>query len=104
MSNLQQEEEILTREVHRKGQAERIFNDQLFQDAVSAIKDGIWKDFAASDLKDNEARTLARLKLDVLNKLLTDLRRHIETGRLSEGRLAQIQDIIKRNTRRRRTP
>lgn len=89
-------------EVNRGSRAKQIYEDPLFAEAVDAVKDRVWKEFAASSLKDDTQRLICRLKLDCLDEVLKALHRHMETGRLASHQLPLIERTIKALSRRRK--
>lgn len=93
----------LNQEVSRGIRARQIYEDALFKGAVEAIKDDIWKRFRNTPLDDKSgdyARLSLRLELDCLDKVLTGLRRHIETGKLAEREIPMIRKTIEALTQR----
>ena len=82
-------------EVNRGERAKRILDDTLFKEAVEAVRDDIYGAFASSGIADDDARRIARLRLDVLNRVLKDLEHHMQTGELATEQLPAIQRLIK---------
>ena len=60
-------------------------------DAVEAVKDQLYKDFAASPLDDDKMRLSARIGIDILDKILSALRKHMDTGKFAAQSLADIE-------------
>lgn len=89
-------------EVDRGQRARQIVEDPLLVAAVDAIKDRVWRDFAKSALGDDDARRMARIKLDCLDQVLRDLRRHMETGKLASQQLPLIERTLAVLTRKRK--
>ena len=97
MSDDRSEEERLAdaerkahQELDRANRARQIMEDPLFRDAVEAVKDQLYKDFAASPLEDDKQRLSARIGIDMLDRVLTSLRKHVETGKMAALSLADI--------------
>lgn len=78
-------------ELDRANRARIILEDELFSDAVEAIKDQLWKDFAQSRIPDDDTRRNARIGVDMLDRILQSLRKHIETGKMAKKTLADIE-------------
>ena len=89
-------------ELDRAGQAKRLREDTLFKEAVEAVKDRIWKDFANSPpgADGDEARRNARTGLDVLNQILGQLLHHVQTGKLAERQLSMLERVREKLKRR----
>ena len=88
-------------ETERAGRAKRLLDDDLLKEAIEAVKDRIWRDFASSPpgIAGDEARRDARLGLDVLDKILGQLRHHVQTGKLAQeqlGMFAKVREKLKR--------
>lgn len=78
-------------ELNRANRASRILEDDLFVDAVEAVKDHLWGEFAQSKLSDDDTRRNARIGVDMLDRILQSLRKHIETGKMAKVELAEIE-------------
>jgi hypothetical protein len=92
-------------EVDRGVRARQIYEDSLFKGAVEAVKDRIWDDFKQSPVdgkNGDELRRIARLKLDCLDHMLRDLRRHMETGTMASNQLPFIERTLKTLRRKRK--
>jgi hypothetical protein len=79
------------KELHRAHRAEQIYGDELFEEAVAAVKDQLWEDFARTELSDDDTRRNARIGLAMLDGILKSLRRHIETGKMAKKSLADVE-------------
>lgn len=91
------DEEIkAVREADRARQARAIVENPLFKEAVDACNDHIWGQFAKSEFSDDQTRRNARIALDLLDRLLKNLKRHIETGKMADQNLVNIEDERKR--------
>ena len=98
---LDAEEQRRIAETDRAARAKRLLDDELFKAAIDAVKDRIWRDFATSapGIEGDEARRLDRTGLDVLDRILGQLRHHVQTGRLAAeqlGMLAKVREKLKR--------
>ena len=95
------EEGALKESQRRAFRAGQIRLDPLFRGAVEAIKDDIWSDFARSKPDDDEARRMARLRLDVLDRVLGELNRHMSDGTLATKRLEGLTAAVRKFKERR---
>ena len=77
-------------ELHRAQRAKQIIEDEFFVAAVEAIRKKLLDGFAKSRIEDDEIRRQARVGLSILDAILDDLGRHIETGKLAS---ATLQDV-----------
>ena len=84
-------EEKARQELYRANRAKSIIEDELFLEAVEAVKDQLWRDFAQSKLDDDNLRRNARIGVDMLDRILSSLRKHIETGKMADKALADIE-------------
>lgn len=89
---LQEQERVLGIEMAKASRARAVFENEAFQDAVDKVKDACWGEFMASALDDHDARYQARVKLDVLNAILQDIRSVMETGQMAEITRRQIEE------------
>ena len=99
---LDEEERRRRVETDRAGRAARFLEDELFKGAVEAVKDRIWRDFAGSPpgVAGDEARRDARLGLDILDKIIGQLRHHVQTGKLAEAQLSMLEKVREKMKRR----
>ena len=99
--DLPDDEGKLRQELDIGGTAHRLLNDVAFKSAVQKVRDAIYGTFAASppDTSGDEARRNARLKLDLLNDILTDLRNTEGTGKMAEQQLGFIEKMKKKLAR-----
>lgn len=93
---LENEEGLRRDELSRGNRARQIFDDEMFQEAMTVIRDQIWKDFAATDYKDDAQRTVLRLKLDVLKEFGEEFLRAMATGKMAEEQLSFIEKQMER--------
>lgn len=91
IDHLEREESARLAELEKANRARAIFEDDLFVEAVERVKDQCWDAFVSSDLEDDEARRLARLRLEAINMIIGEFRMHAETGRLAEQQLQTIR-------------
>ena len=78
-------------QINRAHQANRLLESELFQGAVEAVKDQIWREFIASDLDDDQKRRNCRVGLEILDRILSQMRHHVQTGKLATGHLTDIE-------------
>lgn len=84
-------EDKARKELDRANRARAIYEDPLFAEAIEAIKDQLWKDFAQSKIGDHDTRLYARIGVDMLDKVCGALRKHMDTGKMAEKTLAGIE-------------
>ena len=98
---LPNDEGKLHKELSDGGEAARLLSSDAFKSAVQKVRDAIYGVFAASppDTSGDEARRNARLKLDLLNDILTDLRNTEGTGKMAEQQLGFIEKMKKKLAR-----
>ena len=91
-----QDEEAKRRvELDRGLRAQRIFEDDLFKDAVRLIREGYLKEFENSPITDatpgmgDKMRLTARIKLAVLQDIVSKLHEHVQTGQMAREDLAR---------------
>ncbi len=87
---LAEAEQTARKELERANRTRQIVEDPIFRDAVQAVRDQLYKDFAKSDLGDDRKRLSARIGVDLLETLLTALEKHMQTGKMAEHTLAEI--------------
>lgn len=86
-------------ELDRGARAHRIFDDELFKEAVGKIRDSYVKEFKDSPIHDTipgrgeQMRLTARVKLSVLEDIVSKLHEYVETGKLAQVDLARAYDI-----------
>jgi hypothetical protein len=88
---LADEEKRAYQEMHRAHQVSQILDSGAFQNAVEAVKQQLYEDFARSPLDDDSIRLRARVGIDMLDRILKHLRHHIDTGKLAKESLAGIE-------------
>ena len=98
--SLEAQESAALKELDRANRARAIFDDELFESAVKAVKDRCQDSFATSRIHDDETRRYLRLKLDALNDVLFELREHVETGKFAEQQLGFVRKQLERFKRR----
>ena len=76
----------------RAHRAKRIYEDELFVDAVEGIKERLWKDFSQSKLDDDTLRLQARIGIDMLDKICGAFRKHMENGKLAQRDLSLVEE------------
>lgn len=65
----------------RAKRAQDLLNDELFQNAVAAVREASIKQFTDSRLDDDKTRRMARMRLAALDGLLKDIEKHIADGK-----------------------
>lgn len=75
-------------ELHRAQEADTLLNNPLLKEAVEAVKDQLWTEFQAKDLNDDRGRLVTQVGLEMLNRVLKQLRYHVETGKLAKAGLS----------------
>ncbi|MDH3919057.1 MAG: hypothetical protein OEU25_12870 [Rhodospirillales bacterium] len=88
---LADEEKRAHKEAHRAHQVSQILDSGAFKDAVEAVKQQLYEEFARSPLDDDGLRLRARIGMDVLDRILKNLRHHIDTGKLAQASLLAIE-------------
>ena len=77
------------RRIERAARAGAILEDELFRAAVEAVRGKLIGEFERSALDDDDARRAQRLCLDLLQRLVGELARHMTDGRLAAAELAR---------------
>lgn len=88
---LADEESRAFKELDRSNKCKAILEDEFFVAAVEAIKQQLYEEFARSPLEDDTQRLRARLGIDMLDKILSQLRHHIQTGKMAQVALTEIE-------------
>lgn len=101
---LDDEQSGLLDEMNRGRRAAAILENPLFKDAVRAVRDGAVSQFENSAEDDDRTRTLARLKVGVLQDVVGRLTRHMHSGQAAETRLSGLRDAVSRLKDRMRRP
>lgn len=83
----------LRAELDRANRAKRIVEDDLFTEAVESIRNALYRSFAESKLDDDDTRRCARIGVGLLDRLVGDIRYHIETGKLAGKTLDQLEKV-----------
>ena len=91
---LEQESATLTAETTRATQAAQVTGHPFFIAAVKAIRDSAVASFMQADPADTNALQMARLRVDAMELMLTDLERHIQTGKMATDRLAYVKQLL----------
>lgn len=89
---LADEEKRAFKDIHRAHQVSQILDSGAFVEAVEAVKQQIYDEFAKSALDDDLARLRARVSIDLLNRILKNLRHHIDTGKMAQGVITSIEE------------
>jgi len=87
---LADEEKRAHQEINRAHQVSQILDSKAFQDAVEAVKQQLYEEFARSPLDDENTRLRARVGVDMLDRVLKHLRKHIDTGKMATQALAEV--------------
>jgi hypothetical protein len=97
---LADQESRARKEVQLEQKASNILDSPLLKDAIEAVKDQLYKEFAASALEDDNLRLRARIGIEMLDRVLKHLRHHIDTGKMARVALAEVEEK-KRQARKR---
>lgn len=90
-----EDEGLRRQEVDRAARAKRILEDDLFVEAIEAIKDEIMRDFANSSLNDDETRKTARLRLKALDDVVGKFKSCIQTGQMASTQLSWLREKMR---------
>lgn len=92
---LPDDEGKLHKELSAGSHATRLLEDDAFKTAVQRLRDGIYGEFAGSDptSEGDEVRRLARIKLSLINQILSDLRKTEDTGKMAETQLGFLEKM-----------
>ena len=71
-------------ELERAGRAETILTDELFKDAVKAVEEALISGIKRTAFTDEKTREKLCQQLVSLESLVSQLRSHMETGKLAE--------------------
>lgn len=77
-------------ELHRAQEADTLINNPLLKDAVEAVKDRLYQEFLTKDLNDDRGRLAAQLGMEMLSRVLKQIREHIRTGKMAKASLTDI--------------
>ncbi len=66
----------------RANQAMQLLDNPLLKEAIHELREECVRELTDSKLDDDDARRIARHKLEGLRQVVVSLRRHMETGRL----------------------
>lgn len=80
--------------IQRGSMAEAIYDSDLFKDAVRDVRDKTLQMFADSDLDDDNARLVSRIRLDLLESVVGELRHHLQHGQAARSQLQKFKDIL----------
>lgn len=92
---MQERERELGRQMAEADRACRVLEDEAFKKAVQEVRDDCYRVFCSSEPEDYEALYHSRMRVLVLEDVLTALVSVVQTGRLAE------QDKIQINAQRR---
>ena len=81
-----------TKEIHLGNQAKRILEDEIFTDAVKKIEERLNQEWLNSPLRDTEAREKIFLMRKMLESLINEITSVMETGKLANKTLTDIQE------------
>lgn len=99
-----EKEELDRRAVQARGQrAKLILEDDLFKDAVTGIRDSLWKEFSRVSVRDTEAMREIRIALGLLDKIVSGIELHMREGQIAAHRILEIdkrKGYLKRLMRR----
>lgn len=75
----------------RAHRAKQILEDPLFVEAAEAIKATARKELEEAGLADDKGRQAAAAKLQGMNTIMDQLKRHMETGKIAETQLGYVE-------------
>jgi|1_EtaG_2_1085319.scaffolds.fasta_scaffold330380_1 hypothetical protein len=93
-AELERESSRLTAETTRATRAAQVTGHPYYVAAVKAVRDSAVAAFMSADPADTNALQMARLRVDAMELMLTDLERHVQTGKLAENRLAYVKQLL----------
>lgn len=71
-------------ELRKAQEADTLINNPLLKEAVDAVKDQLWQEFLGKDLNDDRGRLAAQLGMEMLSRVLQNIRKHVETGKMAK--------------------
>ncbi len=77
--------------VARARRAREILEGDLFRGAVEAVREKLTKEFESSGLDDDDTRRRVRWQIDLLQRLVGELSRHMTNGTLAKEELSRIE-------------
>lgn len=77
----------LSAELARAAQAERLLADDIFKDAINAVKAKYETEWASSRLDDEKKRERCFLAMRALGDVIAHIERHIVTGKLAKAEI-----------------
>ena len=80
----------------RAHRAKAILEDPLMVEAVEAIKATARKELETAAIDDDKTRQAAAAKLQGMNTILEQLKRHIATGQIAEKQIGYIEECRKK--------
>lgn len=83
--------EDLEKEVRRAERAKQIINDEVFQAAVSSLRDALLLGIRQSAFKDEKLREKLCARYALLEELVTQLQAVMETGAMAKEQLSMIE-------------
>lgn len=86
-----EDEQKLRVEQDRGHRAQRILEDEIFTDAVAAVKENAHNLFKAADPQDLEALQTARITLSCMEAVEKQLVHHMNTGKMAKTTLERIR-------------
>jgi|TARA_R100001129_G_C5175260_1_gene206078 hypothetical protein len=81
----------MSKEIHLGNQAKRILEDEIFTDAVKKIEERLNQEWLNSPLRDTEAREKIFLMRKMLETIINEITSVMETGKLANKKLSDIQ-------------
>lgn len=88
---LDKREDRALEEIDRAARAKAIFEDDLFKEAVDAVQQQLYTQFAATDAAHVIELQRANIGMQMLDRVLKLLRSHVDTGKLAEVTLNEVR-------------
>jgi len=81
----------MSKEIHLGNLAKEVLENEIFTDAVKKIEDRLNQEWLSSPLRDTEAREKIFLMRKMLESLINEITSVMETGKLANKSLTDIQ-------------
>ena len=81
----------MSKEIHLGNLAKEVLENEIFTDAVKKIEERLNQEWLASPLRDTEAREKIFLMRKMLESLINEITSVMETGKLANKSLTDIQ-------------
>jgi len=91
---LTDEQPELTEKIRRGERATAILGDELFKSAVRVARERAVSEFEGSDLGDDKTRLRARLRLEALTDIVSELHSVMTDGEVAEKKLGMLKSAL----------